>query len=49
MAETKKGAEEAFDAFLDTYEDKYPKATECLRKDRDKLLTFYDFHAVHQI
>jgi putative transposase len=27
---------------VSTYEAKYPKATECLTKDRDVLLTFYD-------
>ena len=30
-----------------TYEAKYPKATNCLIKDRDTLLTFYDFPATH--
>jgi len=30
-------AEQAFDNFLLTYEAKYPKATECLAKDRDTL------------
>jgi len=49
MAETRKTAEKAFDAFLEKYEDKYPKATECLAKDRDVLLTFYDFPAAHWI
>ena len=47
MAETKQAANEAFDAFIKTYEAKYPKATECLAKDREKLLTFYDFPAEH--
>lgn len=36
-----------FDHFLVTYEAKYAKATECLAKDRDTLLTFYDFPAEH--
>ena len=30
-----------------TYEAKYPKATDCLAKDRGVLLTFYDFPAEH--
>ncbi len=30
-----------------TYQAKYPKAAECLSKDRDVLLTFYDFPAEH--
>ncbi len=33
-------AERAFDPFLSTYEAKYQKATECLRKDRDVLHAF---------
>ena len=37
------------DIFLDRFSDKYPKATECLRKDREDLLAFYDFPAVHWI
>ena len=45
MAATKADAGKAFDLFLATYEAKYPKATECLSKDRDVLLTFYDFPA----
>jgi len=49
MAETKEEAEKAFDRFLDRFGDKYPKATECLRKDREDLLAFYDFPAVHWI
>lgn len=47
MAPTKKEAEKNFDAFISAYEAKYPKATECLEKDRDVLLTFYDFPAEH--
>jgi putative transposase len=40
-------AEKAFDLFLRTYEAKYPKATECLGKDRQELLVFFDFPAEH--
>jgi transposase-like protein len=47
MAETKEKATKAFDKFVATYEDKYEKATECLEKDREVLLTFYDFPAAH--
>ena len=47
MAETKGDAEKAFDLFVETYEDKYPKAVRCLAKDREELLAFYDFPAVH--
>jgi transposase-like protein len=49
MAETKADAQQAFDLFVETYRAKYPKATECLAKDRDVLLTFYDFPAEHWI
>ena len=49
MAETKEDAEKAFDSFLDRFGDKYPKAAECLRKDREDLLAFYDFPAVHWV
>jgi putative transposase len=47
MAEGRTTADQALDHFLLSYEAKYPKATECLRKDRDVLLTFYDFPAEH--
>ena len=47
MAETRAAAEHAFDDFLARYEDKYPKATDCLARDRDELLAFYDFPAAH--
>lgn len=49
MAETKEDAEKAFDYFVDAYGPKYPKAAECLKKDRDDLLTFYDFPAEHWV
>jgi transposase-like protein len=47
MAETKNDALVAFDLFVDTYGAKYEKAVECLTRDRDLLLTFYDFPAEH--
>jgi putative transposase len=47
MAEGRAAAEQAFDNFLVNYEAKYPKATECLAKDRDTLLTFFAFPAEH--
>jgi transposase-like protein len=46
-AETRKDAEKAFDRFIEMFEAKYPKATECLAKDREVLLAFYDFPAEH--
>jgi transposase-like protein len=47
MAETREAANQAFDLFLETYGAKYPKACECLAKDREELLVFYDFPAEH--
>lgn len=47
MSPTKAEAEKAFDLFLKSWEAKYPKATECLSKDREALLVFYDFPAEH--
>lgn len=46
-AETRKKAEKAFDLFVNTFDGKYFKAVECLKKDREELLTFYDFPAHH--
>ena len=45
--ETKNDALVAFDAFVETWGVKYDKAVECLIKDRDALLAFYDFPAEH--
>jgi transposase-like protein len=47
QAATRAEAEKAFDLFIATFEGKYPKATECLRKDRVELLAFYDYPAPH--
>jgi putative transposase len=47
MAETKKEATAAFDLFVETYGVKYKRAVKKLTKDRDVLLTFYDFPAEH--
>lgn len=49
MADTELNALMAYDHFVETYEMKYPKAVECLRKDKDDLFTFYKFPAVHWI
>ena len=46
-AETKTDANTAFNRFLKTYRAKYPEAAACLEKDRDVLLSFYDFPAEH--
>ena len=47
MAETREDAHHAFASFVDIYEPKYPKAAECLTKDKEALLSFYDFPAEH--
>lgn len=47
QADSREAAERAFDRFVATYEAKYPKATDCLVKDRPELLAFYDFPAAH--
>src|SRR6266404_1299177 len=47
MAETKKDAVAALEAVVETYQVKYERAADCLTKDRDALLAFYDFPAEH--
>ena len=47
QAETKAGAGAAFDFFVETYGVKYDKAVAKLVKDREALLTFYDYPAEH--
>jgi len=47
MAETKKAALKAYDHFVLSFEEKYPKAVDCLQKDKEQLFTFYDFPADH--
>jgi transposase-like protein len=47
QAPTKEDALSAFTLFVNAWRDKYPKAVECLQKDKDVLFTFYDFPAAH--
>jgi transposase-like protein len=47
MAATREDATRAFDRFLAAYGVKWPRATDCLEKDRAELLAFYDFPAEH--
>ena len=47
MAETREQASKAFDTSLEKYRAKYEAACNCLSKDRDVLLAFYDFPAEH--
>ena len=49
LAETRADAEDGIDDFVAIYGDKYPKAAAKLTKDRDVLLTFYDFPAAHWV
>ncbi len=47
MAPTKAEGFKAFDNFVKLYEAKYPKACDCLTKDKEALMAFYDFPAIH--
>lgn len=47
MAPTKEDAFKALDDFQSFYSAKYPKACQCLIKDKDVLFHFYDFPAEH--
>ena len=49
LAPAREDALAAYDRFLGRYQDKYPKACECLRKDRDVMFAFYDFPAAHWV
>lgn len=47
MSATREDAIKAFDRFIEVYGTKWPRAAECLQKDRAELLAFYDFPAEH--
>ncbi len=47
LSDTRKSAYKAFDTFLEKYGPKYEAACNCLRKDKEVLLAFYDFPAEH--
>ena len=49
MSEDEESAWEAYGEFVTLYEAKYPKAVECLTKDKDDLFTFYQFPGIHWI
>ena len=49
MAETRKDAHKAFDRTLKRFGAKYPSAMDCLGKDRDTLLAFYNYPAEHWV
>jgi putative transposase len=44
-APDRKSAEEDIERFVQELEARYPKAVECLVKDQEELLTFFDFPA----
>ena len=46
-APTRSAAEMAIDVFAEKYGAKYNKAVDCLTKDHETLLAFYDFPAEH--
>jgi putative transposase len=46
-APTRAAAAAAIDIFAQKYGAKYPRAVECLTKDREALLAFFDFPAEH--
>jgi transposase-like protein len=48
-APERQSATEDIQRFEQEYQAKYPKAVECLLKDQDELLTFFDFPAEHWI
>ena len=47
MAPTRMDANVAFDVFIEEFDAKYPRAVDCLRDHREKLLTFYNYPAEH--
>lgn len=47
QAENRADADAGIDEFVTLFEAKYPKAVVKLTRDRDVLLTFYDFPAAH--
>ena len=49
MASTRQDAHKAFGNTLELFTPKYPKAMECLNKDSEELLAFYDLPAEHWI
>ena len=49
QAPTKEKALSAYQHFLNSWQEKYPKAVECLREDKEELFAFYDFPAAHWV
>ena len=49
QAPTKQKALAAYEHFVNSWQEKYPKAVECLREDKEELFAFYDFPAAHWV
>ncbi len=49
QAPTKQKALGAYEHFISSWREKYPKAVECLQADVEQLFTFYDFPASHWV
>jgi len=49
LAPKKEIALKAYDEFLRCYQAKYPRACECLVKDKEELFTFYNYPAEHWV
>jgi putative transposase len=47
MSAKREDAIKAFDRFIEVYGTKWPRAAQCLEKDRAELMAFYDFPAEH--
>ncbi len=47
MAEARQEAYKAFDGCVKRFGAKYSGAVDCLQKDKESLLAFYDFPATH--
>ena len=48
-APDRQSAEQEIQYFVEDFETRYPKATDCLVKDKETMLTFFDFPAQHWI
>lgn len=49
QAPTKEKALAAYEHFVNSWQEKYPKAVDCLRQDKEELFAFYDFPAAHWV
>ena len=49
QAPTKEKALAAYEHFVNSWQEKYSKAVDCLRQDKEELFAFYDFPAAHWV